>query len=76
MLPVSCFTQEERDSGKEEENKVLRNHSWGGMQVYTEWDKSPVSRCDLGSIKIVASDTKGISQVLLQFSPISLNHFV
>lgn len=39
LLPVCYFTQEERDSGKEEENEVLRNHSEEGTCVYTEWDK-------------------------------------
>lgn len=39
MLPVCYFTQEERDSGKEEENEVLRNHPQEGKRVYTEWDK-------------------------------------
>lgn len=31
MLPVCYFTQEERDSGKEEENEILGNHPQEGM---------------------------------------------
>ena len=51
-----------------EENEVLRHHSWEGIQVYTEWDKGMLSSCGLGSIKIAALGTKGITRVLIQLS--------